>query len=124
MIVRISLICEMIEDFLELMALLLKLGRLCGRRNRDGPHWGPNAFGARWQAWVEGLHAGGPFDDVVILDSRRLGSLMRWLMAIGRVSGHGELVRSFLLPEMLLTARHCWGTGDGGQCVKSVKTDS
>ena len=42
------------------------------------------------------------FDDIVILDSHRLGSLTRRLTAIGRAFGHRELVRGFLLPGVLL----------------------
>jgi len=59
----------------------------------DGGH------GGRGYMW------GARFDDIVILDSHRLGSL-RPLTAIGRAFGHRELVRGFLLPGMLLVGCH------------------
>ena len=106
MIVWISLASEVVEDFFELVALLLELGldfadeevevSLVGVQaplELDGGH------GGRGYVW------GGRFDDIVVLDSHGLGSLRR-LTAIGRAFGHRELVRGFLLPGVLLVGCH------------------
>jgi len=55
---------------------------------------------------------GGCFDDnIIILDSHRQGSLMRWLPAIGMAFGRRELVGGFVLPRVLLIARAMWIRG-------------
>ena len=102
-IVWISLASEVAEDFLELVTLLLELGLEFVDEGIETSLVGIQApleldGGQGWRGYVRG----GRFDDIVILDSRRLGSLTRWLTAIGRAFGHRELVRGFLLPGVLL----------------------
>ena len=95
----------MVEDFLELVALLLELGV-------DFADEGVETSLVGVQTPLElddgqgerGYVRGGRFDDIVVLDSHRLGSLTRRLTAIGRAFGHRELIGGFLLPGVLLVA--------------------
>ena len=108
-IVWISLASEVVEDFLELVALLLELGL-----NFADEGVKTSLVGVQAPLELGGGQGGrscvrkGRFDDIVVLDSHRLGSMTRRLTAIGRAFGHRELVGGFLFPGMLIVARcHC-----------------
>jgi len=104
-IVLTPLASEMIEDLLELAALFLELGlhfvdegvetSLVGVQASFKPNGGQGGWG---------YGRGGHFDDIVVLDSHRQGSLTRGLTAIGRAFGRRELLGDFVLPEVLLVA--------------------
>jgi len=119
--VWISLASEVAEDFLELVALLLELGLEFADEGIETSLVGILALLELDGGQGRGYVRGGRFDDIVILDSRRLGSLTRRLMTIGRAFGHRELVRGFLLPRVLLVRGcHRYRTDNGGQMSRKM----
>ena len=96
---------EVVEDLLELAVLLLEFGLDFADEGVE-----TSLVGVQTPLELDGGQGGrgyarrGCFNDVVVLDSHRLGSLTGWLTAVGRAFGRRELVRGFVLPGVLLVA--------------------
>ena len=97
-IIVLTPLASEVVDLLELAALFLELVDEGVEMSLIGIQ-APFKLDGGQGGW--GYGQGGRFDDIVVLDSPRRGSLTRRLTALGRAFGRRELLRGFVLPGVL-----------------------
>src|SRR5436305_9764175 len=99
----------MIEDFLELMTLLLELGlNFANERVKTSFIDVQTSLKLSDEQRRRSCVRKNRFDDIVILNNHRLRSMTRRLTAIDKAFEHRELIEDFLFSRMLIVARcHC-----------------